>query len=330
MAGTIVSMDRSTVTVDGTNKYEIMVTCDVKGTLPDTAIFLLLIQNRTDPRDDRLLRIVDIADTTVANTDRDVMIATGQSRWRSNSILLQYDDIETANVAWKELSARINRLVTNVDTFLLEFETGVHNDTIIYPTTDQATKDALTAAYLATLSAVTTAEEARDADVIECNDLKKDIDNTTERLTDATADLDRYTQVQSQLTSYNSALSSVQPAISTAVSTMRTLNATSSATAFEQASIEAQAQVAATQLVSLTSSVASLVSLQTGLVSTSTTLLQSRVATLTSTRSSLLTEYSACLDRAARLQATVDAARATRDAALASVRVVCPDYVPPT
>jgi len=330
MAGTIVRMDRSTITVDGTNKYEIIATCDVKGTLPDTAIFLLEIQTRTDPRDDTLVRVVQIADTTVVNTDRDAVIGSGGTRWRSSTVLLQYSDIETANTAWKELSGRINTLVANVDTFLTEFETGVHNETIVYPTADQTTKDALIAAYLATRAAVTEATTARDAEQAECNNLKKDIDNTTLRLNDAIPDLDRYTLAQAQLTAYSSSLNSIQPSLTSIVGIIRTLNATSSATGAEIASIEAQLLSANAQLTAFSTTNAGVAFLLIGPIGTAVSILQSRVTTLTSQRSTLITQYNACTARVATLQATLDAARATRDAALASARVVCPDYVPPT
>jgi len=328
MPGTIVRMDRSTITVDGTNKYEIVATCDVKGTLPDVAIFLLQIETSADPRDDTLLRVVEIADTVEANTDRDAVIGTGGSRWRSRSVLLQYPDIETANTAWKELSSRINTLVGNVDTFLTEFETGVDNETIVYPTADASTKTALTDAYLTTRAAVTDAETARNAEVLSCNNLKKDIDNTLLRLNDATPDLDRYTLVQAQLSTYSSTLNSVQPVISGAVNTIRALNTVSGGTAID--AIEAQLRAEEAQLAAFSSTNSGISILLSGSVSTAVSILQARVASLTSQRTTLVTQYNACTARTAALQATVDTARATRDAALASLRVVCPDYVPPT
>lgn len=330
MAGTIVTMNRTTLVVSGTNKYQIMATCSVKGTLPDTAIFLMRIQTRTDPRDDTLIRVVAIADTVVANTSRDLVIAAGGTEWRSASVLLQYDDIETANAAWKELSARINALVSAMDTYLTEFTTTVRNETIVYPTTDATTVTALTNAYLATRGAVTTAESARDAEQAECTSLQAEIDAVTVRLNDAVSDLDRAGQVQGQISVYSTAYNSVRGALATSVTSIRALNATSSATPPEKASIEAQLVAEEAQLAAFAGTNAALGGTLSGLISSTTSILQTRVATLTNERANLLTQYNNCTAATARLQAAVDAARATRDAALADVRAVCPDYVPPS
>jgi len=330
MAGTIVTMNRTTLVVSGTNKYQIMATCGVKGTLPDTAIFLMRIQTRTDPRDDTLIRVVAIADTVVANTDRDLVIAAGGTEWRSTSVLLQYDDIETANAAWKELSARINALVSAMDTYLTEFTTTVRNETIVYPTTDTTTVTALTNAYLSSRSAVTTAESARDTEQAECTSLQAEINAVTARLNDAVSDLDRAGQVQGQVSVYTTAYSSVRGSLAASVTTLRGLNAISSATVPEKTDIEAQLVAEDAQLAAFAGTNAALNGTLSGLISSTTSILQTRVSTLTSERANLLTQYNNCTAATARLQAAVDAARATRDAALADVRAVCPDYVPPS
>jgi len=328
MSGTQVRMDRSTTKVNGLNKYQILATCTVKGTLPDAAIFLLQINTATDPKDDSLIRVAQIADTTVADTSRTAQIAAGLTTWRSNSVLLQYDDIETGNAAWKELSGRINALVQQVDTYLDEFSTLPAGQTIVYPNVDPTTEAALKSTYATSAAAVTTAEEARDAEIADCSNLKNDIDVIEERLLEAQSDLTVYTLVQAQLTNSIVTYQSIQPTMATAVNTVRIVNSSSSASASEKAAIDTQLSVLDAQGVTFTATNSNLAALRAGPVSTAVSTLQSRVATLTTNRNTSQAEYNRCVARAATLQGQVDAARTARDAALAAVRAVCPTFIP--
>jgi hypothetical protein len=330
MSGTIVRMARSTIVVDGTNKYQIQATCDVKGTLPDTSIFLLQINNVGVPKDDTLIRVVDIADTLTANTVRATEVSLGNTVWRSNALQLQYGDIETANAAWKELSGRINTLVKNVDTYLEEFETGVTDSTIVYPTTTPETEQALINSYLSCTETVTAATEARNAQEVTNASLKKDLDVVIERLAEASADLAVYGSIYSQLTANLGTLTTVRPTLTGQVATLRSLVASSSATPPEQGVMQGTLLAEDAQLITFGDTNASLATLNSGPVAGSVATLQGRVATLTSQRNTLTTQYNAGLATVARLQGKLDAARETCNQALADVRAVCPTYAPPT
>jgi len=330
MSGTIVRMARSTIVVDGTNKYQIQATCDVKGTLPDIYIFLLQINNVGVPKDDTLVRVVDIADTLNANTVRAAQVTLGNTLWRSNALQLQYGDIETANAAWKELSGRINTLVKNVDTYLEEFETGVTDSTIIYPTTTPEAEQALINTYLSCTESVTEATTARDDQETLNASLKKDLDVVIERLNEANADLGVNSAIYSQLTTNLGTLTTLRPTITGQVSTMRSLVSASSATSAEKGVMQGTLLAIDAQLITFENTNASIATLNSGAVAGSVAALQARVATLTSQRNTLTTQYNAGLATVARLQGKLDAARETCNQALADVRAVCPTYAPPT
>jgi hypothetical protein len=330
MAGTQIRADRSTIVVDGSNKYQIIATCLLKGTLPDTGIFLLRIEQATDPKNDTLQRIIAIGDTVTHGTDRDAAVAAGATAWRSAQVTLIYDDIQTANSAWVELSARINKLVTDVDTYLGEFETFDDGELVVFPTTDQVTKDKLIADFLATAEDITTAEEARDAEQEECNDLQAEITVLDERIVEARADLDLYLTISGQLGAYTTILASVQGTLAAQENAAQFAVQSSSATAGEKTIIDSYFVTMAGQLTTFNTTNSALNGLQSGQVGTAVSTLQSRVSTLTTTRNTRASELNRCNAETQALQAALDRARAARDAALAAVRAVCPDYVPPT
>jgi peptidoglycan hydrolase CwlO-like protein len=73
---------------------------------------------------------------------------------------------------------------------------------------------------------------------------------------------------------------------------------------------------------------AALTTLINGSVASTVASLQSRVTSLTQDKNQLFTDLNKCRTDEAKLQAAVTSAQATRDAALASVVAVCPDFVP--
>lgn len=328
MAGTQVNMSRSTVTIEGTNKYEISASCTVKGTLADTKIFLLTIVTTDDPKDDTLARVIQIADIEEYGTDRDDAIAEGIPYFRSSSVLLRYDVLDTANAAWKELSSRINSLVEQYDVYLSDFETFAGGEVISYPTVDPSVKNQLIADYQATLQPIEDAEEERNTKQSECNVLSLEFANVNERLVEAQSDLASYTNIQSILNASIAILAGVEPAIGADRTAIRNQNSLSGASAPEKATIEASLVSMDAQLVTFGTTNTTLSNLSTGQVATVVNTLQVRVSDLTAERNQIQSDLNLCQFEVAELQATVDRARAARDEALAAVRAVCSTYSP--
>lgn len=326
MSGTQVVMERKAAIVSGAAKYIINATCTVAGTLQDTAIFLLNIVTPDDPKDDTFNRVIEIADMTTYGTSRDVAIVNSEELWRSNSATLTYDDIETANAAWKELSSRINALITNYDSFLTEYETFEGGDIIIYPTADESAKKALEDAFYATDAALTTATAARDAH--DCGDIETEIATTETRLQEAQADLTNALTIQAGVATANSVYSVVYGAINSNNSNLRALNQTTSATDEEKDNVEVYLVSNDAYLAQFNAQNTSLSSLLTGTINTTVTTLQARVVTLTQNKNTLFVNLNNCRTESASLQAAVTQAQTARAAALTTLLAVCPDFAP--
>jgi len=326
MANTQVTQIREAVAVSGTAKYRIITTCTLKGTLQDTHIFLLAITQPTDPKNDTFVRVIEIADVDAYGIDRDQAIADGDGFWRSNNVSLIYDDIETANAAWKELSSRINLLVETYDAFLLEFSTPDSGNVIIYPTIDESGKTALKNAYYAandTLVAAQAALDAHSCDLIETN-----IDITEERLAEANADLNSYVAIQAQASAALSAYGSIYGTLNTNNNTVRSLNTASSATDGEKDLIRVPLDSSDSYLTQFSAQNESCNQLVAVGVAGVTSGLQARVQSLTQSKNTYFSQLNKCRTEEAKLQAALASAKTIQEEALAAAVAVCPDFSP--
>lgn len=328
MSGTQVNMQRQSVIISGSVKYTVTTTCTVAGTLQDTSIFVLGILTPEDPKDDTFTRVIDIADVSTYLTNRDSAISQGDNLWRAATMTLTYDDIQTANAAWKELSNRINLLVTNYDTYLTEFETFTAGDVIIYPAVDASKVTELKNAYATAATAVTVAQTASDVHISECTALETTLDVTEERLQEAQADLIPLLSTQSAIAALNGSYGIVYTTLYTNNGQIRTENATSSAEDTEIASIEALLSSNDAVLTQFSTYNASLTLTLLGSIASSVSTIQGRVVQLTQEKNSLFTELNKCNTEQSKLQAAVSASITAREAALAAVIAVCPDFVP--
>lgn len=326
MSGTQVVMERKAVVVSGTAQYTIKTTCTVAGTLQDTSIFLLNIVTPDDPKDDTFNRVIEIADALTYSTNRDTAIINSDELWRASSTTLTYDDIETANAAWKELSSRINALIANYDAFLTEYETFEGGDIIIYPTVDESAKQVLKDAFYATNTALADATTARDAH--SCTDTETSIATTESRLQEAQTDLTNALIIQAGIATANSIYTTVYGTLNANNSNARALNQTTSATDPEKDGLEVYFTSNDSYLTQFNAQNTALATLSSGTVSTMVTTLQLRVTTLTQAKNTLFVDLNNCRAESASLQAAVTQAQIARAAALTLVLSVCPDFVP--
>jgi hypothetical protein len=326
MSGTQVVMERKAITVSGAAKYTIISTCTNAGTLQDRSIFLLNIVTPDDPKDDTFNRVIEIADILSYVTDRGAAIVNNDGVWRSSSCTLTYDDIETANAAWKELSSRISALVENYDAFLLEFETFEGGNVIIYPTVDESAKTALKDAYAATNTALTAANAARDAH--SCADIEASIASTETDLQNAKTDLDKVLLIQAGVAAATSVYPTIYGTLNANNASVRVLNQASSATDSEIAAIEGYLVSNDSYLAQFNAQNTALSSLLSVTIGPYVTELQTRVSTLTQAKNALYIDLNNCRTEEASLQAAATQAQLTRNAALAAVIAVCPDFVP--
>jgi len=328
MAGTQVNQNRKAIIVGGSSKYSITTTCTVAGTLQDVNIFLLDIITDTDPKDDVLNRVIEIADLNSYPTDRDLAVAQNTGAWRSASVTLVYDDVATANAAWKEFSNRINTLVENTDVYFAEFETLDDGQVITYPTADESAQTAVKAAYAATVPALTAAQDALTAHTAECTQLETDLATIESQLTLATSDSSTYVSIQASLTAINASDNFNYGTLVSNQALLRTENGASDATTVQQDSIETILVGNDAALTQFATQNAAQATLLTGSVAAVVSTLQARVTSLTQQKNAKLVELNNCHIASSKLQAQVITATATSEVALAAVVAICPDFVP--
>lgn len=328
MSGTQINQQRQAVVASGTVQYSITTTCTIAGTLQDTGIFLLSILTPTDPKDDAFERVIEIADVDTYFTDRDVAIAAGAVYWRSSAVTITYTDIETANAAWKEFNSRINALVLSYDSFLTEFDSSPSGDVINFPTVDESAKAELKAAYAATVPLVTAAQDAVTAHQAECTQLETDLATTETQLQQATTDAAAWVNAQAVLTSILAVDTSLNASLTTNNAAIRSTNASSSATDPEQAVIEGYLVSNDAVLVQFTAQNTALAALISGTVTPQMSILNARVVSLTQAKNALFVDLNKCHIESSKLSAAATVAVANREAALAAVVAVCPDFTP--
>lgn len=328
MSGTQINQQRTAVVISGTVKYNITTTCTVKGTLQDTGIFLLGILELTDPKDDVFERVIQIADVDTYSTDRDIAIAEGATYWRAASVTITYEDIETANAAWKEFNSRINLLVNTYDSFLTEFDTPDSGSIITFPTVDESEKKALIDAYEATVPLVTAAQDAVTARQVSCSALQTDLEDTEVQLQQAIADAAALVNIQSTLQAILAVDTSVNTNLTFNNTAIRSANGLSDATDTEKAGIETYLVSNDALFVQFTSQNTALSSIISSGVVPKTSELNTRVSTLTQTKNTLLSNLNKCHIEGSKLSAAAATAVANSEAALAAVVAVCPDFNP--
>ncbi len=328
MPGTQVIQQRLTQVVSGVTQYSIVTTCTVPGTLQDTGIFLLDIITPADPKDDVLKRVIGVADVSVYGTNRDTEVALNSGSWRSSSFTLTYTDITVANSAKDDLNARITALVNKYDEYLQEFATNDGGVVISFPTADLSIQTELKNAYYEANENVTTAQEALTAHTTECAGEKTELDSTETQLQQAQADLVLATSIQAVVTATYAVDSSVYTTLNTNNTQLRTLNQTSSATDPEKDNINAVLNSNGAALTSFNTQNGALSTLLGGAIATQVSTLQARVGSLIQAKNTLLVQLNKCHTTASELEAALTAAIAAREAALAAVVAVCPDFVP--
>lgn len=333
MPGTQITQHRTPVLTDSGTVYQISATCTAAGTLPDVYVFVKQVVNFDDPKDDTHYRVAAPADFDALLIDREDAIEAGPGSegaylYRDAAFTQSYSTVETATGAWAELSARINDLVTSYDEYITLFLTPTEGAVTLYPTVDESLKAAYVASYAASLVAITAAEAVRDTENVACEAVRLELRTAQESLLAAQQDVATLTPIVGSLAASSGSLGGIATSITGSVSAATALVLASGASAGEQAAINAQLNAAATQASTLTTTASSIELNVYSPLTTMLSTLQTRVATLQASVTSLTMEVNACGLELATMQGAVDAARGQRDTALATLRTVCPDYVP--
>lgn len=328
MSGTLVKQIRQPAGAPGAVKWRVTFQCTAAGTLPDTSIFLFQVVQDSDPKNDTLARVCEIDDFTTYSTGRSASITANTRLYRYDTVTLYFDDVATADGAWKELSTRVNTLVKNYDVVLDSFLTAEDGTVFSYPTVDTSTQEELIATYESTLPLVEEAQAARDVDARECVALQLELNMLRTQLTQAQSDLAIVSPVAGVLVALTASYPALTATIGSAKSAIRVVNNGSAASTPDKTSIETQLVVIESAIATLNADNAALVSQVQTPIATLAGDLQTRVTDLTQQVNAKQQEVNECRTTLAELEAALDTARAQRDAALAAVRAVCPDYTP--
>lgn len=333
MSGTQVTQHRRPVVVDSGTRYEVSATCTLAGTLPDTALFVRQIVNMDDPKDDLFYRLAAPADFLSLPTNRNTAIQTGPQEdsaylYRATSFSQTYADVAEATGAWQELSSRISQLVIDYDEYIDTFLTPDDGEVTTYPTVDEGVKAGLIAAYEATLADIEAAEATRDTENAACEALRVELLAAQTALQGAQADAAALGPIVGSLAPVGASVTSLSSGVRVTVENATSLVYTSAASSLEKSGIAAQLNTTVTQTQALDAVASGLEAGVTIPLGSLLATLQGRVTTLQSDVDTLVREVNACGLEMATMQGAVDAARGRRDAALAELREVCPDYVP--
>lgn len=153
---------REAITVSDTLKYKVTISVTDPGDLPTSALFVVSINEPTDPKEDTLARVSTIADFTDIQTSRSVAINEDETLYRAAAFTLYYENLETANNAQKVLKEKIDELVSDYAVYQSEFE-AVVAETTTHPQVEAATYTAAVTAYQDALRDTLDAEATRDA-----------------------------------------------------------------------------------------------------------------------------------------------------------------------
>jgi hypothetical protein len=333
MPGTLITQYRVPVQSDTGTRYQVSATCTAAGTLPDAYVFVKQVVNFDDPKEDTHYRVAAPADFNTILIDREDSIVAGAGSegaylYRDAAFTQDYDAVEEALGAWTDLSARINTLVTSYDEYITVFLTAPEGSVTLYPTVDESLKAAYIADYEAALEAITAAETVRDTENVACEAVRLELRTAQESLLAAQQDVAALTPIVGALAASSGALGGISTAIAGSVSSAVSLVLSSGASAPEKSAIQAQLDAASTQTTALSSTATALDTNVYAPLTSMLSALQTRVAGLQADVTSLTMEVNACGLEMATMQGAVDAARGQRDAALAVLRTICPDYVP--
>lgn len=328
MPGTRVLQTRRSILTDTGAKYQIALQCTLPGSLPSAAIFLFQVTQDADPKNDIFTRLCAAADFNTYGTDRNASITANTRYYRASAVTLVYDDVPTASGAWQELSSRLNTLVKDYDTYLEAFLTPEVGTETTYPTVDPGVKAALVAAYKQRLLDIADAEDARDAGQRECDTKVLELSTLQTQLQQAQGDYAAMGPIRASVDALLPPYSTSAAQIAASSSGIRVVNAASTASVTDKGHIDAQCAALDSAVNTLNIANASLANDVQSPIAAFYGTLATRVTDLTQQVNAAQLEVNACHLDMAGLQAAVDEARKQRDAALATLRGVCPDFNP--
>jgi hypothetical protein len=180
------------VLANGSTAYEVTTTVLDKGTLPTRGLFVLTIVNPADPKEDVLARVAEprdirrigaslyirvvsedlqrlsgdpfariasLSDLTLLDQDRTTAVRGARTEYLTPSFTVIYNDLVTADAAYRQILSRLSTLETDWETFTSTFETHPTQEYTL-PVAPQSVEDQRRAVYAAAVSVRKSAELA--------------------------------------------------------------------------------------------------------------------------------------------------------------------------
>lgn len=177
------SMTAQAVTIDNVLKFQLDVEVIVKGDLPDENLFVIEIQDPSDPKEDSYARVTNVDDLEELTTDRPTAVSNNTLLYRVKNWTFYYDNVDTARYAKDVLKSRIDELVTDWRTYQLSFEAT--SEVTEHPRVDTDVYNTLVDTYELMLGAEQTAKETRDTAKDEYDEAVTNAATATTTLSDA-------------------------------------------------------------------------------------------------------------------------------------------------
>ncbi len=316
----VLKQERHVELVPGANELFVVTNEMFSATIPDQLphlnVFVILVADADDPKQDTLSRVANIADLTLLPIGRDAGIAApgpNGIEFLSQTSTSGYDTLETANDAATAFVDRVNALIEGWISFRTEFNAPDPTPaSYTLPRVDPSQKDALIAAYAAAKQAGYAQLQVKNEADAELLRAQADYTYKQSLLPGVATILTDATKVQGELaaviTQFGTLLSAGQvfAAANPGGTGIATFNAALSTAIAQQAAMPGYNTDANTLVADVTS-------YQTA-----------RQNDVTTSASNLATAQA---DQIAQTQA-LTAANATTAAALAAVLAVCPDFDP--
>lgn len=144
-----------------------------RGLLPDTAVFLVRIQDPANTSLDEFDKVVSAADFDAYPTTRDGAVLNGGYYYRASATSVFYTDILDARNGATTIKEEVDALVKDWVTYTYSFNYGPPGDYVFMPTSDRAALGSLVSiwqtARAATLTAATEVDAAQERLLVASN-----------------------------------------------------------------------------------------------------------------------------------------------------------------
>lgn len=326
---TVTQQRRQVVRIEGTQKWEVTIEVTDAGDLPTTALFVLEIEDVTDPKEDTLARVAEIADLTDLSINRNTAVQQNDTLYRVTACTTYYDSLATAVAAQDVFKERLDELTQDWATYQTQFYTV--SEITNHPRYDTSIFETLVAAYETAVAAQTTAETTRDTAKTDYDTAKTAADTASTAVTTAATLRDQFYLYKGYFQNLYDAMKAGTGFYQDAETFRTAADNYQTATTGADPTAEGIYLVARDTFVNKQRDANSALTVAAANLSTFTTECASRDTAVTEAETAKATADTTLARKSsvyADAQAAYEAAQSATEAALAAVRALDPSYTP--